>query len=69
MITAPVAKALQFSGTLKNTRALLTTPSRMAPTAAPSTVALPPISGVPPMMAAAMAVSSEPVPMLGSPES
>jgi hypothetical protein len=35
---------------------------------APTMVALPPRSGVPPITAAAIACSSKPVPMLGSPE-
>ncbi len=45
-------------GTSKNTSAAVTTPRMRVPAAAPTTEPVPPLSGVPPMMAAAMAVSS-----------
>src|SRR5258708_27725440 len=47
-ITDPVAKAVQLMGTLKYARPLLTTPSKMEPSAAPTIVAFPPRSEVPP---------------------
>src|SRR5262249_23332185 len=67
-ITVPVANDVQLSGTSKNTRPLETTESRIAPTAAPNAVPEPPRSGGPPITAAAIACSSNPGPMLGSPE-
>ena len=57
-ITAPVANVVQLIGTWKNTRPAATTARISAPITAPGTEPLPPASGVPPMMQAAIAVSS-----------
>ena len=65
-ITAPVTKLVQFESTEKKMSPLLITATMSAPSSAPGTVPEPPLTAVPPMIAAAITCSSKPPPTVGS---